>query len=167
VGYVRKYETMESWARRWKMECVIFIGMQATGKSTFYRERYFNTHIRINLDMLRTRHREQVLTKACIEARQPYVIDKTNPSIADRAKYIAPAKAAGFRVAGYYFASKLHEAMARNAGRTEAHRVPDKGLLGTHARLQLPTRGEGFDELFYVQIAADGAFSVEEWKDEI
>lgn len=30
------------------MEAVLLIGVQATGKSSFYKERFFNTHIRIN-----------------------------------------------------------------------------------------------------------------------
>ena len=33
------------------MEAVIFIGIQASGKSTFFKERFFNTHVRINLEM--------------------------------------------------------------------------------------------------------------------
>lgn len=33
------------------MEAVLFIGMQASGKSTFYRERFFSSHVRINLDI--------------------------------------------------------------------------------------------------------------------
>ena len=36
------------------MEAVLFVGLQASGKSTFYRERFFRTHVRINLDMLKT-----------------------------------------------------------------------------------------------------------------
>ncbi|HWE94100.1 MAG TPA: hypothetical protein VG269_09070 [Tepidisphaeraceae bacterium] len=39
------------------MEAVIFCGVQGSGKSTFFRERFFDTHLRLNLDMLRTRHR--------------------------------------------------------------------------------------------------------------
>jgi len=39
------------------MEAIIFIGIQATGKSTFYKDNFFKTHIRINLDMLKTRKR--------------------------------------------------------------------------------------------------------------
>ncbi len=31
------------------MEAVIFIGLQAAGKSSFYRDRFFSSHIRINL----------------------------------------------------------------------------------------------------------------------
>lgn len=28
------------------MEAIIFVGIQGAGKSTFYRDRFFNTHIR-------------------------------------------------------------------------------------------------------------------------
>ena len=149
------------------MEMVLFIGMQATGKSTFFLQKFFNTHIRINLDMLKTRHRETVLIDACIAAKQPFVVDKTNPTVVDRARYISLGKNAGFRVAGYYFASKLHDAMKRNAARVPECRVPDVGLLGTHAKLQLPALSEGFDALHYVQIAGNNEFRVEEWKNEI
>jgi predicted kinase len=31
------------------MQAVIFIGIQATGKSTFFKEMFFTTHIRINI----------------------------------------------------------------------------------------------------------------------
>jgi hypothetical protein len=33
--------------------------------------------------------------------------------------------------------------------------------------LDLPSRDEGFDELYYVRISEDGQFSVEEWRDEV
>ena len=62
------------------MEAVIFIGMQATGKSSFYLARFFHSHIRINLDMLKTRHREGLLLRACLEMQQPFVVDNTNPT---------------------------------------------------------------------------------------
>ena len=48
------------------------------------------------LDMLRTRNREAILVRACIEARQRFVVDNTNPTQADRARYVVPARAAGF-----------------------------------------------------------------------
>ena len=57
------------------MKGVIFIGLQASGKSTFFLQRFFTTHIRLNMDMLKTRNRETILLKACIEAKQPVVID--------------------------------------------------------------------------------------------
>ena len=83
------------------MEMILFIGIQATGKSSFYLERFFRTHVRISLDMPKTRHREQLLLKACLEGKTPVVVDKMNLTKADRAAYIGPAKAAGFKGCSY------------------------------------------------------------------
>ena len=149
------------------MEAIILIGIQAAGKSTFYQQRFFATHIRLSLDMLKTRHREQLLLRACLEAKQPFVVDNTNPTRAERAVYINAAKAAGFSVTGYYFQAKPAEALARNALRSGKARVPDKGVLGTYKRLELPRYAEGFDQLFYVSINEHNEFVVEEWRDEI
>lgn len=146
------------------MESVVFVGIQGTGKSTFFRERYFRTHVRINLDMLKTRNREDLLLRACIEGLQPFVVDNTNPTIEERAKYIRVARQARFRVVGYYFESKIADALQRNEGRPPDQRIPRVGLLGTHKKLQLPSLSEGFDELFYVKINGDGSFSLNGWE---
>ena len=149
------------------MEAVIFIGIQGTGKSTFYKERFFDTHIRINLDMLRTLHREKVILEACLEAKQKFVVDKINVTREQRARYIERAKNYGFRVIGYYFNSSLKNALERNSRREGNARIPDKGLLAALKRLEIPNLDEGFDELFYVWINVQSTFVVEEWKVEI
>ena len=149
------------------MEAIIFVGIQAAGKSSFYKERFFNTHVRINLDMLKTRHRERGLLRTCIDLKQPFVVDNTNPTVEERARYIAPAKAAGFRIVGYYFQSRVPDCLARNDRREPRERVPGKAIGGTARRLQLPSLAEGFDALHYVRIAEDGRFRVEEWADEV
>jgi predicted kinase len=147
------------------MEAVIFIGLQAAGKSTFYKERFFATHLRINLDMLKTRHRERALLTTCIALRQPFVVDNTNPTLAERSVYITAARDAGFRVLGYYFQSQVAECIQRNAARGAAQ-VPELAIRGTSRRLQLPSLEEGFDALFYVKIAP-GGFQVEAWDDAV
>lgn len=149
------------------MELLLFIGGQASGKSTFYQQRFRDTHVRINLDMLRTRHRETILLEAGLRMKQPLVVDNTNPTVADRARYIAAAKAAGFRVAGYYFALRLETALQRNAQREGRQRIPDKGVLTTYRRLQRPTWVEGFDALHYVRAVDGERFIVEAWRDEL
>lgn len=149
------------------MEAVIFVGLQGAGKSTFYQERFFTTHMRINLDMLKTRHREDRFLQACIEARQPFVVDNTNASRAERQKYIEAAKHDGFRVIGYYFQSKVEDCKRRNEQRPADQQVPLQGILGTSGRLEIPCKDEGFDDLFYVRIDETNQFVVEEWKDEI
>src|SRR3954463_12260278 len=114
------------------MEAVIFVGVQASGKSSFYKDRFFRTHVRINLDMLRTRHRERLLLGACLQGQQPLVVDNTNPTAAARSRYLIPARAAGFRVIGYYFQTSLAEAISRNTERPAPEQVPVKGLAGTY-----------------------------------
>jgi len=149
------------------MEAVILIGIQASGKSSFYKERFFDTHVRINLDMLKTKHRQRVLLDACLAGKQPFVVDNTNVTAEMRSYFIGAARTAGFRVVGYYLRSDVSGGLDRNSKREERARVPDKGLLGTYKQLQLPSRAEGFDALYYVRINAEGSFVVEEWLDEV
>ena len=149
------------------MEVVLLIGLQASGKSTFCKQRFFDSHLRLNLDMLKTRNRERRLMQVCLETGQPVVVDNTNPTKEDRQRYIEPAKAFGFRVVGYYFQSQIENCKSRNEQRPDKRKVPVAGMLGTHQRLEVPSLDEGFDELHYVRIADDGSFVVEEWSDEI
>ena len=142
------------------MEAVIFIGIQGSGKSTFYRERFFGTHVRINVDMLRTRQREQILFNACLTAQQSFVIDNTNPTKTDRARYIVPARAAGFRVVAYLFKSTVREAIQRNNQRKLKAKIPPPAIAATFKKLEPPTPEEGFDEIFTVVIAPDNQFVV-------
>jgi predicted kinase len=143
------------------VQLVVFCGPPGSGKSSFYRYRFFETHVRVSLDMLRTRARERVLVEACVAARQALVVDNTNPTAADRARYVGPAAAAGFECVAYAFRSTPEDALAANALRPERQRLPVRSVLGTFARLEEPTREEGFGALFSVWMDGAGGFEVE------
>lgn len=145
------------------MEAVIFIGIQGSGKSTFYRRRFFDTHVRLNLDMLKTRHREDLLLAACIEAKQRFVVDNTNVRRKEREKYILSAKNAGFLVHAYFFEPDVQRAIAWNQQRSGKAVVPMKGLLGTLKRLERPCPEEGFDLIYRVRVDQGGSFIVDAW----
>lgn len=145
------------------MQALIFCGIQASGKSTFYCQRLLNSHVRISLDLLRTRNRERRLLQFCLDTQARFVVDNTNPTAAERQRYIEPAKAAGYRIVGYYFQSIASEALRRNQQRPVAEQVPEAGIRGTRGRLEMPSFAEGFDELYFVRIGEDGQFVVEPW----
>lgn len=146
-----------------KKTAIIFIGIQASGKSTFYHDR-FKDYVHINLDILHTRNKEKLLLQECVESGNSFVVDNTNPTREDREKYIRVSKDHGYRVQGYYFQSSVSDCIARNQNREGKAKVPDQAVAATHRKLELPEYGEGFDELFYVRME-DGSFIVDEWKE--
>jgi predicted kinase len=138
------------------MEAIVLCGVQGSGKTTLYRDRFLATHVRVSMDLLRTRHREAAFVALCLETRQPFVVDNTNPTPADRRRYLEPARQAGFRTVGYLVEVDPGEALGRNASRAGRERIPVSGVMGTARRLLRPTPEEGFDELFHATGGLDG-----------
>jgi predicted kinase len=143
------------------MEAIVLCGVQGSGKTTLYRDRFLDTHLRISMDLLRTRHREAALLEWCLRERQRFVVDNTNPTAADRRRYVEPARAAGFRVIGYLVEIDPAVALGRNAERDAARRVPVVGLAATARRLSRPAPEEGFDELWHATAAPAGDWRIE------
>jgi len=144
------------------LEAVLLVGIQGAGKTTFCQERFADTHARISLDTLGTREREWVVVTECLKAGRAFVIDNTNARASERAKYITPAKAAGFRVTAYYFKTPLRAAIARNNRRKPGEKVPVPALIATFKRLEIPKIEEGFDQIFTVELNAENQFMVAE-----
>jgi predicted kinase len=149
------------------MEMIVFSGIQGAGKSTFFHQRFASSHVRLSLDVVRTRNREDILLFACLAAQQPCVIDNTNPTANQRARYAAIGKAAGFRTVLYFFDVDLEQGLARNAGRSEAERIPEIGVRGTFAKLERPTMAENFDQIFLVKLSPENVWATEELRSEI
>ena len=148
------------------MEGIIFIGIQASGKSTFYKAHFFNSHVRISLDLLNTRNKETQLFDKCLELQQKVVIDNTNPTIKDRAKYIQKFKDHKYNIVGYYFQSKVKDSLERNQRRQGKDRIPEVGILSTYKKMELPSWQEGFNKLYYVEII-DNKFIINDWENEV
>jgi predicted kinase len=145
-------------------ECVIFIGLPAAGKTTFYSQRFAGTHRHVSKDLwpasVKKDSRQARELRDALGAGQSVVVDNTNPGLADRAPVIAIARELNARVIGYYFTATTREAVGRNRGREGPARVPDVAIFTKAKRMVVPTREEGFDELYSVTIAGDGAFDV-------
>ncbi|KAA0894345.1 ATP-binding protein [Oryzomonas rubra] len=142
------------------MNAVIFCGIPASGKSSFYENRFLQTHIEICLDKLLTRTREEQLFRSCIDAKRSFVIDNLNITAADRMRYIRPAKASGFKVIGYFFESTVQDSLKRNRLREGRKRIPDKAIHVIARKLEFPSLVEGYDELWFVKLNGRGSFTV-------
>lgn len=147
------------------MECIIFVGLPASGKTTFYQRRFAGTHQHISKDLWPSASnkdsRQAEVMRQAFSSGHSAVIDNTNPAIADRQPLIAIARQYGARVIGYYFTATTREAVGRNRGREGKARVPDVAIFTRAKRMVRPRLEEGFDELYTVAIEPDGDFSVQ------
>lgn len=144
-------------------KAVIFIGVQASGKTSYYNS-FFSGYEHISLDELKTRRKEYKLLQDCIASGRDFVSDNTNPLPEDRKRYIVMASSAGYEIMGYYFCSEIEKCIARNRKRTGKSCVPDVAVAATHRKLILPSMSEGFDRLYYVRLTENG-FITEEWRE--
>ena len=142
-------------------QAIIFIGIQASGKSSFYEDLlscYGYAHV--NLDTLHTRRNEQKAVCNCYDKDLSFVIDNTNPEKNDRARYIPDAKSHGYEVIGFFFQSILKDCIARNEMRER--QVPSHAISCTQNKLQMPEYSEGFDKIYFVRIT-DNGFEITDW----
>jgi len=152
------------------MEMIIFIGLQASGKSTFFRTYFTTTHEYISKDRMRNNRRQGLrqaqLIEEALQARCSVVIDNTNATVEDRASLILLGRMYGAEIVGYYFESQVRQCLERNRLRAGKERVPDVAIYVTAKKLVRPSYAEGFDRLFYVRIAGDSTFEVDSWKED-
>jgi predicted kinase len=135
-------------------QLVIFIGLQGSGKSTYYREHFAATHVHVSKDLMKSaRHRDdrqRQLIEAALDQGKPVVVDNTNPTPLARAPLIEIGRRHGARVIGYYFEIPVKTAVERNRLREGKGRVPDVAIYVTSKKLVPPKFEEGFDEIHVV-----------------
>jgi predicted kinase len=145
------------------VELVVFSGLQASGKTSYFRSRFAASHVHVSKDAwpnARNRERrQQRLVAEALGRGESVVVDNTNPSPLERRPLVELGRLAGARVIAYCFVSTVDEALARNATRAGRARVADVGIFTVAGRLVAPAADEGFDERFEVRIA-NGAFVV-------
>ena len=133
------------------MELIIFVGVQASGKSTYYHANLAATHVHVSKDLMpgaRDKDAKQMqMISAALAAGKSVVVDNTSPTPAVRAPLIALGRRFGARVIAYFFETTPKDAVARNRLREGKARVPDVVIYVTSKKLVPPSFEEGFDEV--------------------
>ena len=146
------------------LELLILVGLQGSGKSSFYREWFASTHVHVSRDNFRhnrnpERRQRQLLKQAFAEGKSA-VVDNTSPTQEDRKPLVALGKEAGAVVVSYFFPASAQECVARNAAREGHSRVPDVAIYATQSRLVRPASTEGYDRMYEVYARAGTGFEI-------
>jgi predicted kinase len=155
---------------RWTiMECVILIGLPGAGKTSFYRAFFSASHRHISKDLWphargrdTRQHRE---LEASFREGQSVVVDNVNAAAADRAPIIALARQHGARIVGYHLAVTTRQAVARNAERSGRAKVANVAIFTAAKKFQAPHVGEGFNQLFRMELTEDRRWKISEVAD--
>lgn len=134
-------------------ELVIFVGLQGSGKSTYYAGHFSPTHLHVSKDaMPRSAKKDKLQTRMIEEALsvgRSVVVDNTSPIPAVRAPLVELARRHGARVVAIFFDCSVKTCVERNRQR-EQGRVPDAVIYITARKLKPPTVEEGFGEVHLV-----------------
>ncbi len=130
-------------------ELIIFVGIPGIGKSSYYNKHYIDTHLRINLDSLKTRSREWGIFTRAVEYETSIVIDNTNLYVKSRVKYIEHVKNKGYVIKCVVFPHDLELSLSRNKNRDRV--VPEQAIRKFYKEKELPTLQEGINEIIYVK----------------
>jgi len=145
------------------MEMIFLIGLQASGKSTFYRTQFAATHEHVSKDLLREsknqnkNQQQAALIERAFQEQRSVVLDNTNVTLHDRLILIDLGRRHGATIIGYYFQPDVPNSRKRNMQRTGKAQVPDKAIFITAHKFTPPSYEEGFDRLYYVRIPPEGA----------
>lgn len=142
----------------------MFVGLQASGKSTCYRCCFAATHDHISKDAwpnARHRQRRQLrLIDEALAAGRSVVVDNTSPASEDRRPLVAAARARGAAAVAVWFPASVRECLARNQRRQGRARVPEAAIFRTAKRLRPPSTQEGFERVLVARMTADGTFEL-------
>ncbi|GAA4621418.1 hypothetical protein GCM10023196_009510 [Actinoallomurus vinaceus] len=142
----------------------ILIGLQASGKTTFYRQWLSPAYVHVSKDDFPKARRRQVrqmrLVEEALADGRDVAVDNTNPSPEEWRPLIEAARRHGATIVGYWFPRDVPGSLARNATRPGKTRVPDVGIYATLKRLRRPRRSDGFDALHSVRFDGAGGFDV-------
>ncbi|MFF3904614.1 AAA family ATPase [Streptomyces sp. NPDC001848] len=147
------------------LDMAVLVGLQASGKSTFYVQRLSGRYELVSKDRFprrsRNKQRRQMRqVQEALAAGRPLAVDNTNPSPQEWGPLVEVGHAHGATVTAYWFPPDLTGSLARNATRADRERVPDIGVFATLKRLRRPSPADGFDAVLEVRFDGRGGFEV-------
>jgi len=141
-------------------EVILLIGLPASGKSTFFGERFAATHEHVSKDLISRsadkKRRQRAQIRAALTEGKSVVVDNLNASREERAEAIDVARAFGSPVFAYWFRESVADCRERNSQREGAANVPLVAIYSAAKRFVVPGLNEGIDRLWMVRLRENG-----------
>lgn len=141
------------------LQLVVFVGIQGSGKSEFYKDRFIKSHYLVSKDLMGRRKKKEVRqqrwVREALAGGRSVVVDNTNPDVESRQDLIKLAREYGACTLAYVFMTPVEQCLRRNEAREPPWRVPLVGVYATLKRLKAPSYQEGFDEIYEVRSAPE------------
>lgn len=122
-----------------KPNVTLMMGIPGCGKTTYVLENFRNTHVRLNLDTIKSREKERRIFAACLDSGVNVVIDNTNMSRKERARFVPLARLFGYEIRVIHIRDTFERCAPRVLERsktTNREPIPDKGILDSFVRYE-------------------------------
>lgn len=142
-----------------QLHCIIFCGLPASGKSSFYRNHLASHgYVHINCDTLKSLSKCKLLAKQTFGESKNTVVDNTNVKRDTRSEWIQLCKQHKVLPIIFYFKMSLEHVFHNNKFRKllpadGSSAVPDVVIYTQNKNLEPPTREEGAHSVFIVNFA--------------
>ena len=144
-------------------ELMLLVGLPASGKSTFFRQRLTETHLHLSKDLWpNVRRREERLRRILresLEAGHSVTVDNTNVARAVREPLLHIGREYRARNVGYVFEPDIKACRACNTAREGRAQVAPVGMWVMVSKWEPPVLDEGFDALQGVRLCVEKAAS--------
>lgn len=132
-------------------ELIIFVGYQASGKSTYYKQKLSHLPVVSKDLMTGNKNKKQILQlEQLLSAGKDVVLDNTNLSLEERTSPIQIAKKYGAKVTCVWFTTPFEQCLERNSQRQGKAKVPPVAMYTGRKRFNQPVKAEGFDDIIQV-----------------
>ena len=130
---------------------VIFVGLPASGKSTYFKRYLEQTHILVSKDLMgSSKNKDKIQAEMlCLHlgSNKDTVVDNTNVSKAIRAPLVALAHDLGQKVEIYWFDTPAKICIQQNELRSGKARVPNVAIYTLAKKFEQPNDSEGADKI--------------------
>ncbi|KAL8596825.1 hypothetical protein ACOMHN_027154 [Nucella lapillus] len=136
-------------------EVVVFVGLQASGKSSFAKNHLLpKGYVHVNQDTLKTWQRCVSECSRALEAGKSVIIDNTNVELETRARYIDCARKARVPCRCFFFDFTIshcrHNERYREISNKEHKPINEQIFNSTKSRFKIPELREGFSKIVKV-----------------